>query len=76
MVIAKRIELIEDDETGQRSVSLVGVSDLGLALDLAREADYWAVQRHVIEWARKHRRENPTASVLDCIWEGYCQYVK
>lgn len=60
----------------ESAASIVGTSELGLALELAREAKHWGVLPHVISWARKHSEQNPTASLSDCVWAGHCEWVK
>lgn len=50
--------------------------EIQTALELLREARRYGVMRHVLQTARKYRAQNATASLSDCIWEGYCEWVK
>lgn len=47
-----------------------------IALELMRDARRYGVTKHVLQTARKYREQNATASLSDCIWEGYCEWVK
>ena len=47
-----------------------------IALELMQDARRYGVTKHVLQTARKYREQNATASLSDCIWEGYCEWVK
>ena len=47
-----------------------------IALELMRDARRYGVTKHVLQTARKYWEQNATASLSDCIWEGYCEWVK
>lgn len=50
--------------------------EISTSLEMLRDANRWGVMREVLQWAREHREQNPTASLSDCIWSGYCEWVK
>lgn len=50
--------------------------EISTSLELLRDARRYGLIPEVMQWARKYRKQNPTASLSDCIWHGYCEWLK
>ena len=51
------------------------MSDFQQAMQMVRNAETLGLRGEVIEWAREHKAENPNASLADCIFSGYLEWV-